>query len=77
MISAPQPLNEAHQVANFDCGEPALDDWLKRRAAKNQASGSVRTYVVCDGEVVIGSYCLAAGAIGHSDAPSTMNRQTA
>ena len=59
MISAPHPLTEAHQVANFDCGEPSLDDWLKRRAAKNQASGSLRTYVVCDGEVVIGPYCLA------------------
>ena len=74
MISAPQPLSEAHQVANFDCGEPSLDDWLKRRAAKNQANGSSRTYVVCDGEAVIGYYCLAAGAIGHSDAPSPMTR---
>jgi len=74
MISAPQALNEAHQVAHFDCGEPSLDDWLKRRAAKNQANGSSRTYVVCDGEAVIGYYCLAAGAIGHSDAPSPMTR---
>ena len=48
--------------------------WLKRRAAKNQANGSSRTYVVCDGETVIGYYCLAAGAIGHAEAPSTMKR---
>jgi len=77
MLSAPMPLADHHQVVDFDSGEPALDDWLKRRAAKNQANGSSRTYVVCEGPApdrVIGYYCLAAGAIGHAEAPSTMKR---
>ena len=81
MLSAPQPLADHHQLADFDSGEPSLDDWLKRRAAKNQAKGSKgagqRTYVVCEGPTrnrVIGYYCLAAGAIGHAEAPSNMKR---
>ena len=74
MISAPQSLADHHDLADFDSGEPSLDDWLKRRAAKNQANGSSRTYVVCEGETVIGYYCLAAGAIGHAEAPSTVKR---
>lgn len=74
MISAPEPLNDRHQLSSFACTEPPLDEWLKRRAAKNQANGSSRTYVVCDGEAVIGYYCLAAGAIGHADAPTSMTR---
>ena len=74
MLSAPQPLAEHHLLADFDCGEPSLDDWLKRRAARNQANGSSRTYFVCEGETVIGYYCLAAGAIGHAEAPSTVKR---
>lgn len=74
MLSAPQPLADHHQLADFDSGEPSLDNWLKRRAAKNQANGSSRTYVVCEGESVIGYYCLAAGAIGHAEAPSSMRR---
>ena len=74
MLSAPQPLAEGHQFADFESGEPSLDDWLKRRAAKNQANGSSRTYVVCEGDVVIGYYCLAAGAIGHAEAPATLKR---
>lgn len=74
MISAPQPLTDRHQLASFDCGEPSLDDWLKRRAARNQANGSSRTYVVCEDDVVVGYYCLAAGAIGHADAPAPMTR---
>lgn len=77
MLSAPQPLAEHHRLADFDSGEPTLDDWLKRRAAKNQANGSSRTYVVCEGRAhdrVIAYYCLAAGAIGHAEAPSSMRR---
>jgi GNAT superfamily N-acetyltransferase len=74
MLSAPQPLTDQHHLAEFDSGEPSLDDWLKRRAAKNQANGSSRTYVVCEGNTVIGYYCLAAGAIGHIEAPSSMKR---
>ena len=74
MISAPQPLADHHQLVDFDSSEPSLDDWLKRRAAKNQANGSSRTYVVCEGAAVIGYYCLAAGAIGHAEAPSAMKR---
>lgn len=74
MLSAPQPLAGHHQLAGFDSGEPSLDDWLKRRALRNQANGSSRTYVVCEGDAVIGFYCLAAGAVGHAEAPSRMKR---
>ena len=74
MLSAPQPLADHHQVAGFDSGEPSLDDWLKRRAAKNQANGSSRTYVVCEGDTVIGYYRLAAGAMGHAEAPPNIKR---
>ena len=74
MISAPLPLAADHELAGFESGEPSLDDWLKRRAFKNQANGSSRTYVVCEGKTVIGYYCLAAGAIGHAEAPGAMKR---
>jgi len=74
MLPAPQPLAEWHHLADFDSGEPTLDDWLKRRAARNQANGSSRTYVVCEGDTVIGYYCLAAVAVGHAGAPSTLKR---
>ena len=74
MILAPLPLAADHEFAGFESGEPSLDDWLKRRAFKNQANGSSRTYVVCEGKAAIGYYCLAAGAIGHAEAPGVMKR---
>jgi GNAT superfamily N-acetyltransferase len=74
MISAPQLLTDRHQLANFNCGEPSLDDWLIRRSVKSRANGSSRIHVVCENEVVVGYYCLAAGAIGPAGAPSTLTR---
>jgi GNAT superfamily N-acetyltransferase len=74
VFTAPQPLLPTHHVADFDSGEPSLDDWLKRRAAKNQANGSSRTYVVCQGTAVVGFYSLAAGAIRHAEAPPRLKR---
>ena len=73
-LSAPQLLDDQHQLADFESGEPFLDEWLKRRAARNQANRSSRTYVVCAGKTVLGYYCLAAGALSHADAPSTLRR---
>ena len=73
-LSAPQPLSDQHRLADFDSGEPSLDDWLKRRAARNQDNGASRSYVVCEGNAVIGYYCLAAGAIGQAEAPSRLKR---
>ena len=44
-LSAPEPLATGHDVSGFDCGEPALNDWLRHRALKNESRFS-RTYVV-------------------------------
>jgi len=60
-ISAPEHLTPAHDIAAFDSGIPALDDWLKRRALANEESGGSRTYVVCAGGRVVGYYALATG----------------
>jgi len=71
---APQPLAAHHQVEGFTCGEPSLDEWLRRRASKNQANGSSRTYVVVEDDAVVAYYCLSAGAISHAEAPSNLKR---
>jgi predicted N-acetyltransferase YhbS len=62
-LSPAAPLADHHQVDDFHSGEPALDDWLRRRARPNQASGATRTFVVCDGDTVVGYHALASGAV--------------
>lgn len=72
--SAPQKLSPEHDLSTFYCGEPTLDDWLKRRALQNEESGASRTYVICLGKQVVGYYALAVGAITHAEAPGRVRR---
>jgi GNAT superfamily N-acetyltransferase len=73
-VSAPLLLDINHQIDAFDCGVPSLDEWLKRRARGNAASGASHTYVVCEGAKVVGYYALAAGAVDVSAAPGRFRR---
>ena len=73
-IGPPEKLSAAHDLSGFDSGEPVLDDWLRRRALRNEESGASRTYVVCAGKRVIGYYSLAVGAVAHSAAPGRVRR---
>jgi hypothetical protein len=73
-ISAPEKLSAGHKLAAFDSSEPALDDWLRRRALTTEATGVLRTLVVCVDRRVAGYYTLAAGAIAHADAPGRVTR---
>jgi len=50
-LSAPEKLNLSHDLSQF----PALDEWLRRRALRNEESGASRTYVICAGRQVEGA----------------------
>ena len=72
---APQPLTARHLLDTFDCGEPSLDEWLKRRALANQLGGASRTFVVADAEDrAVGYYSLAAGAVSRNLATGGVRR---
>ena len=78
MPTAPEPLSAHHRTGGFDCGIAALDDWLKRRAAANQASGASRTFVVCEkvaeGAAVVAYYALASSAVASTGTPGRFRR---
>jgi len=73
-VSAPAPLADHHQLAAFNSGVPALDDWLKRRARANQISGASRSFVICADDAVIGYYALASSAVNAAAAPGRFRR---
>ena len=73
-ITAPEPITASHLTESFTCGIPVLDEWLKRRALKNEISGAARTFVVCQDERVVGYYALATGGVEHRDAPGKIRR---
>jgi len=72
-LSAPVPLTAEYDLSTFDCGEPALNDWLRHRALKNESRFS-RTYVVCAGNRVVGYFCISAGSVERGAAPGKVRR---
>jgi GNAT superfamily N-acetyltransferase len=73
-LSAPTPLADGHQLGAFNSCVPILDDWLRRRARGNQASGASRTFVICADDVVVGYYALASGAVSAAAASGRFRR---
>lgn len=73
-LTAPQPLADHHQLDGFQSGVQSLDDWLKRRARANQASGASRTFVVADEGHVVAYYALASGAVSPAAASGRFRR---
>jgi GNAT superfamily N-acetyltransferase len=70
-ISRPVPIRGAHDTTKFDCGKPLLTDWLKNNAMRSEGK-SARTYVVCEGNVVVGYYCLATGRVSRAEVPKVI-----
>jgi GNAT superfamily N-acetyltransferase len=74
VLSASVLLAAGHDLVPFNSGEGMLDDWLRRRARANQESGASRSYVLCQGECVVGYYSPASGAIASIEAPGRVRR---
>lgn len=73
-LTAPAPLADHHQLIGFDSGVASLDEWLRRRARANQASGASRVFVACEGQAVVGYYAVASGAVNAVATPGRFRR---
>jgi GNAT superfamily N-acetyltransferase len=72
----PELLTGDHALTGFDCGEPALNDWLTRRAAANQQTGTSRTWVVTEvaSSRVVAYYASSTAAVLRQLAPRALGR---
>jgi ribosomal protein S18 acetylase RimI-like enzyme len=72
-----EPLSTAHDRDAFDCGEPALNEYLKRYARQNHERGVGRTFVAVPAanRRVVGFYTLSAGSVAFSDAPERLRKR--
>jgi hypothetical protein len=73
-VSSPVLLDGLHDCSAFDCGNAALNDWLKSRALRAQGKTS-RTYVVCQGTHVIGYYCILSGSVERAELPKALKER--
>jgi hypothetical protein len=74
VLSAPEPLGDSHDVSGFDCGTPEINDWLQNRARTSEGKHA-RTYVACEGNAVVGYYCISAGSVQRQVLPSKLKRE--
>jgi GNAT superfamily N-acetyltransferase len=65
-----------HRLEEFDCSEPALNDWLTRRALGNQAAGTSRTWVVIDKptRMLVAYYASSTASVMRAAAPRRIAR---
>jgi len=73
-LSKVELLTSDHDVADFECGKPELDQWLDRYAFAGQQSGSARVYVVRDGRRVVAYYALSAASVERAGAPARVQK---
>lgn len=74
-LNPPAALTQHHGTDGFDSGKASLDDWLKRRALRNQIDGASRTYVVAANDGAVRAYyALAAGSVMPEQATGAVRR---
>lgn len=73
-LGAPEPLLAKHQLDDFDCGKPSLNDWLIRHARQAQSSGSARTFVAAEADRVAGFFSLTVGQVDTLQAPERVRK---
>lgn len=73
-LTSPALLHDDHNTQDFNCGIASLNEWLNKRALKNQDIGASKTFVICDPDRVVGYYALATGSVERLLTPGSFSR---
>ncbi len=67
-----EPLARKHDRKDFDCGVPALNEYLRRQATQDMRRGVSRVYVAHEraSTRVLGYYTLSAASFGKKRLPA-------
>ncbi len=70
-------LERRHKRADFHCGEPALDEYLKLRAGQDVERGGAGVFVTTapGSDDVIGFYSLSAYSVALADLPPDVRKK--
>lgn len=72
--SHPVLLQRSHCVDNFDCGNEALNSYLKKHAFNNNQNSSSRTYAAIKDKLVVGYFTLSLGSVSKQEAPERVGK---
>ena len=67
-------LTLAHDPASFDCGNEALNRFIKLYALAGQRAGISQTYVAARGSEIAGYHTIVVGQVVHDEAPERLTK---
>lgn len=73
-----RPLDTALDTTKFSCGQPALDEYIRRYASQDVRKNVARVFVATpetDGQQLAGFFTLSAGSVGCSELPESLARK--
>ncbi len=72
-----EPINKKHDREAFDCGEDALNEFLRRYARKSHELGGAKTFLAIDdtdGKTVLGYYSVSPASVEYARTPEIVRR---
>ena len=72
-----EPVHKKHDREAFDCGEEALNEFLRRYARKNHELGGAKTFLAIDDDdhkSILGFYSLSPASVGYARTPEIARR---
>ena len=70
-----EPISKAHDRQAFDCGNAAMNDFLRRYARQSHEQNASKTFCAIDTDVsnrILGFYTITPSAIARDHVPATM-----
>jgi GNAT superfamily N-acetyltransferase len=71
-----EPINRRHNRDAFDCGEPALNLFLRQHARQSHERGGAKTFLAIEDGTgkVLGFYSIAPASLLYDRAPTVVTR---
>ena len=72
-----EPIAKRHNREAFDCGEQALNEFLRRHARKSHDLGGAKTFLAIENsgdEAIIGFYSLSPASVAYARTPEVVRR---
>lgn len=71
-----EPIHKKHDRNAFDCGDGALNEFLRRHARKSHQLGGSKTFLAIDddNQTILGFYSLSPASVEYLRTPQIMRR---
>jgi hypothetical protein len=72
-----EPISKKHDRASFDCGGPAMNEFLRHHARQSHDKGAAKTFLAisnADSKTILGFYSLSPASLEYARSPETVRK---